>query len=258
MMKIGIYSCVGAGHPFEERIRYIANAGFSSVSLDFTETELMRETPAAEQVKIIERYGLDVGAVHLSGDGMTGIWGNTEDAEFVTQRLINELAELKDLGLRTGVAHITWGYEEPEPVSERAMDRFRRIAAAADSFRIRLALENSVFPGHVHHVLDRLENPYLGFCFDSGHENAFSPDARYLERHGDRLYAMHLHDNYGTQDEHNIPFDGTVDWKKKMDLIRKTKLFREEGITFENGPCKGDLVPYLEKTFAAGCRMLSL
>ena len=257
-MKIGIYSCVGAGLPFEERIKCIADAGFSSVSLDFTELNLMQVTPASEQVKIIERYGMDVGAVHLSGDRMTKIWSCTDDAEFVTHRLINELAELNGLGLKTGVAHITWGYDEPEPVSDHAMDRFKRIAEAADHFQVRLALENSVFPGHVHHVLDSLDNPYLGFCFDSGHENAFAPDAQYLERHGHRLFAMHLHDNYGKEDEHNIPFDGTIDWEKKMRLIRKTKLFEEEGITFENGPWKGDFVQYLEETYSVGCRLISL
>ena len=58
----------------------------------------------------------------------------------------------------------------------------------------------------------------LKFCFDSGHQNAFDKDFPYLEYFGDKLVALHLHDNNGLVDEHTIPpFSGTIDW----DIIAK-------------------------------------
>ena len=119
-------------------------------------------------------------------------------------------------------------------------------------------MENSVYAEHVHFLLDNIKSDYVGFCYDSGHENAFAPDEKYLERHGNRLFAMHLHDNYGEKDEHNIPFNGTVNWKEKMALLRNTKHFEECGITLELGWGEGDFRQYMEDAFEAANKLMSL
>lgn len=62
----------------------------------------------------------------------------------------------------------------------------------------------------------------LGFCFDVGHANmneGVEPAFRLMEKH---LRSTHLHDNDGKSDGHLFPLsgEGTVDWKKTMDLLR--------------------------------------
>lgn len=34
--------------------------------------------------------------------------------------------------------------------------------------------------------------------------------------------ALHLQDNDGTNDQHRLPFDGTIDWTKTMQSIYQT------------------------------------
>lgn len=257
-MKLGIYTCCSRTLPFEERIRVISETGFNTISFDFTDTYLDTVMTHSDQVDIANKYGLEIQATHLSGDKMTTIWSECDDAEFVTQRLINELADLKDLGLKTGIAHVTWGYSDPGPVSQSALNRFLRIAEAAEHYQVRVALENSVYAEHVHFLLDHIHSDYVGFCYDSGHENAFAPNEKYLERYGDRLFAMHLHDNYGEKDEHNIPFNGTVNWNEKMALLRKTKYFEEFGLTLELGCGEGDFRQYMEKAYEAASKLMTL
>jgi sugar phosphate isomerase/epimerase len=43
-----------------------------------------------------------------------------------------------------------------------------------------------------------------------------------LRGFGDRLIALHLHDNHGELDEHQPPFFGTIDWAGTMRWIEQT------------------------------------
>ena len=99
-----------------------------------------------------------------------------------------------------------------------------------------LALENSVYAQYVHFLLRNIKSSCLGFCYDSGHENAFTPNEDYLSEYGDILVALHLHDNDGKNDLHMLPLqpNGTIDWNDKVSKLRKTALF-ERMITLEAG-----------------------
>ena len=41
-----------------------------------------------------------------------------------------------------------------------------------------------------------------------------------LERFGDRLVAFHLHDNDGSEDQHLIPGEGKIDWRRVVAGLR--------------------------------------
>ena len=88
-----------------------------------------------------------------------------------------------------------------------------------------LALENSVFPGHLYAVMDRLSgSSNIGFCFDSGHRNAFAPEEDFLGRLGGRLAATHIQDNNGKMDLHVVPLDGCAPWEENAKSLAATKL----------------------------------
>ncbi|MDL2317979.1 sugar phosphate isomerase/epimerase [Eubacteriales bacterium OttesenSCG-928-A19] len=64
-------------------------------------------------------------------------------------------------------------------------------------------------------IADALES---GICWDVGHANLAGLEQRQSIRTlGKRLKVLHLHDNYGTKDDHSLPFLGTVDWRGIMD-----------------------------------------
>lgn len=83
----------------------------------------------------------------------------------------------------------------------------------------------------------------LGFCFDTGHANLVGIDfERFIVALGDRLKVLHIHDNDGTGDLHQIPFTFTrsrenkasTDWEG---FIRGLKRIRFNGVlSFETAP----------------------
>ncbi len=62
----------------------------------------------------------------------------------------------------------------------------------------------------------------LGFCFDVGHANMNEGVAAAFGLMENQIRSVHLHDNDGKSDGHLFPLngEGTVDWKKTMDLLR--------------------------------------
>ena len=62
----------------------------------------------------------------------------------------------------------------------------------------------------IDHINDRFGAEVLGFCFDTGHANVVGLDFYdFLTTLGRRLKVLHIHDNDGISDLHQIPFTFT-------------------------------------------------
>ncbi len=96
--------------------------------------------------------------------------------------------------------------------------------------RLRLVLENiyDITPKPLAKVIDELNHPRLGFCFDIGHFNMFKNDADfsmsdYLQHFDGRLFHMHLHDNHGREDLHLPPGSCSIDYRPFLDFVQRQK-----------------------------------
>jgi sugar phosphate isomerase/epimerase len=89
---------------------------------------------------------------------------------------------------------------------ENSLHTWRDLLAAAGEIPVRLVLENVYErgPRQLHRLLTALDTPQCGFCFDTGHFQAFArePLAVWLETLLPFLRHVHLHDNHGDADAH--------------------------------------------------------
>lgn len=83
----------------------------------------------------------------------------------------------------------------------------------------------------------------LGFCFDTGHANLVGIDfENFLTTLGHRLKVLHIHDNDGVEDLHQIPFTFTktrentasTDWEGFLKGLKRIKFDRV--LNFETAP----------------------
>lgn len=259
MQKFATYSGLWMHHPIENRIAAIAEAGFDAVCLDFEKELAATETSWENQMRLAEKYRLPVENVHLTGEGMNAVWTEGEAGAAVIERLIVELRDMASLGVKVGVAHVTWGYDRPAGGYEIGLRRYARAVETAEKLGVVLALENSVYADYVHYLLKHLRSNALGFCYDSGHENAFTPCEDYLSEYGEILVAMHLHDNDGKNDQHLYPLHphGSVDWERKVAQLKKSALFHRM-ITLEAGPEGKNLLDAFSRLLESGKRLAVL
>lgn len=117
--------------------------------------------------------------------------------------------------------------------------------------------------------IDRLNDAYgaevLGFCFDTGHANLTGLDFEaFIKTLGHRLKVLHIHDNDGIGDLHQLPFAFTrnresrpsTDWEG---FIRGLRAIRFDGVlNFETAPVltafpeemKRDVLSFIARTGA--------
>jgi sugar phosphate isomerase/epimerase len=94
----------------------------------------------------------------------------------------------------------------------------------ASKIGVRVAVEN-VFdedPEALCRLIERIDHPDFGFCFDTGHFNLFTRVTmeHWFERLGKYLLEVHLHDNNGSADSHWALGKGSIDFKKFFGLLR--------------------------------------
>ncbi len=95
--------------------------------------------------------------------------------------------------------------------------------------------------------IDRMNEKYhaevLGFCFDTGHANLVGIDFEdFITTLGDRLKVLHIHDNDGIGDLHQIPYTFTrtrenkpaTDWDGFIKGLKKIKF--DKVLSFETAP----------------------
>lgn len=88
-----------------------------------------------------------------------------------------------------------------------------------------IALEN-IFeeePSTLRQVLERIDDPLVGHCFDSGHFNMFATVSlqEWFAVLGERIVESHLHDNHGQADEHLPVGEGDIDFALVTDLLKQ-------------------------------------
>lgn len=95
--------------------------------------------------------------------------------------------------------------------------------------------------------IDRMNEKYgaevLGFCFDTGHANLVGIDFEdFISTLGNRLKVLHIHDNDGVEDLHQIPFtfsrnrenESSTAWQGFLTGLRKIKF--DKVLSFETAP----------------------
>jgi L-ribulose-5-phosphate 3-epimerase len=106
------------------------------------------------------------------------------------------------------------------------IERMKRIIETAERLNVNIAVENMSRPEYLDCIFRNIQSERLGFCFDSGHCNVFTPEIDFLSLYGDKLIALHLHDNNGTEDWHSLPFSGSINWG---DIANKLKAISYNG-----------------------------
>ena len=111
---------------------------------------------------------------------------------------------------------------------ENSIDTWSQLIPLAEKLDTRIALENvyEADPVFLGLLLDALPPGRVGFCFDTGHFNAFAASGleAWIDRLGHRLIEIHLHDNKGALDEHLPVGEGTFPFARLFAILKERKL----------------------------------
>jgi sugar phosphate isomerase/epimerase len=241
-------------------LRRIVKAGFSHVHWCHQwNTDFLYSKHEVDQIATwLKEYGLSLLDLHGSV-GPEKNWGAPEDYRRLAgvELVFNRLEMAVRLGGDVIIMHAAYA-ARPDGAGID-LDPLRRsldaLAPLARKLGMRIAVENGDWA-----VIRRLLNEYppefLGLCYDSGHGNVDGVGLAELELLKSRLVSIHLHDNNGTEDEHRLPFSGTVDWARLVSILGSSaykKCISMESTMGREGIANED--EFLAKAFMAGTRL---
>jgi sugar phosphate isomerase/epimerase len=108
---------------------------------------------------------------------------------------------------------------------ELSLPVWRMVDERAADIGCRIAVEN-IFdeePSVLKALLEAIDSPRIGHCFDVGHWNLFKSVsmAEWFAELGDRIIHSHVHDNHGLRDDHLPLGDGMIDFDEYFRLMRQ-------------------------------------
>lgn len=218
----GIYDCFGYGPgfdvPFRERYRLIRDAGFDGVMLWWSD-RFGRGRGYRKDADWAREAGLRIENMHAPVHEQNDLSLDNQQGDHVFREYVQCVEDCRKYQIPTVVIHLP---DDAYPVSGIGYDRLDRIIDRAGALGVQVAFENLRNLRNLTAVLSRVTFPHVGFCYDSCHHVNYAAGLDLPGLFGDRLKALHLQDNGGSRNQHQLPFDGGVDWTRVTERIRKT------------------------------------
>lgn len=212
---ITIYDWIGYEIPIKERYQLIKKAGFDGVlmwwSSDFGRGDDYRNGP-----KYAAEAGLLIENIHTPILCQNNLWLDNQDGETVFDTYMQCISDCKEFAIPTMVVHLP---NDEHPYNELGLSRVKKMAEKAEQLGINIAMENLWNIKNLSYILKNIDSKRVGYCYDACHHFNNKEAGDLLALYGDRLMALHLHDNKGVNNQHQLPFDGDIDWTDVMKKI---------------------------------------
>ncbi|HON58319.1 MAG TPA: sugar phosphate isomerase/epimerase family protein [Smithella sp.] len=156
--------------------------------------------------------------------------------EIIRQACVDRLKEAFDLAPFFRPAKIVChaGFDERYYVFgedlwlESSVKTWQELLALAEDYGTVIALENTYeqSPDMLRRLFEALASDRVCFCLDVGHFNVFSYELlnRWLDVLGRYLRHLHLHDNFGRQDEHLPVGKGTFPFAELFAALKRKRI----------------------------------
>lgn len=201
-----------------ETINSIKKAGFKNVFVQWYDEDW--EISQEEQVRLCKENGLNIIFAHLGYRTINQIWEDTLEGESLVEKYQNDIKNCSENGIKMVIMHLTTKRTAPM-YNEIGLNRIRRIVEYAKKLNVKIAFENTRIRGYLEYVLGNIKDENVGLCFDVGHYHVHFNDEFNFEFFKDRIFAVHMHDNDKTDDQHLLPFDGTIDWQSAINKLKE-------------------------------------
>ncbi len=190
----------------DRQIYLMQKNGFNHTFLMSNSSELTDKNVAK-----LQDGGIIIDTLHSPFAGINAIWHKGEDGDRMLDLFIDGVKRCSEYKIPTLIMHLSSKYPPP-PICDVGYERFKRLVAAAREYDVTLAFENQRCLANLAFIFEQF--PDAGFCWDIGHEGCFTSGISFSGLFGDRLCALHIHDNFRIPDNdaHLLPFDGGLDF----------------------------------------------
>jgi sugar phosphate isomerase/epimerase len=245
-MRFGISTHIFHDRRLErDHLAQIAGFGFEEIELFATKShfDYRDEATIARLGQWLAETGLTLHSLHapitdVFGSGSSPAPGGTiystaagahDRREAAVRETEAALQVARRLPFDVMVLHLgtTTGMNQADDNHRGAAVRsLEEICQIADPLNVRVAVE--VIPNRLSDasaLVDLLEHDLdamtAGICLDFGHAHLMGDVADAIETVAEHIITTHVHDNHGRDDEHLVPYLGSIDWDLALVTMQK-------------------------------------
>lgn len=226
--KIGFSELILMDHDVEENVARLIEAGADSVEVMMDASGWDRYSddymPLAAKLKAMDvPFTVHPAAWDINLTSETRV---LREAAMLHYRQALDFAA--ELGASQMVVHPGHSSFNKETARKRALESVNQLAEVAKNYGVRLAFENVGGPSvslfdqeSFAHALDDVD-PIVGYLIDIGHANMNHWNLpQIIEATSERLLGLHIHDNFGSGDDHLPVGQGGIDWDPIWQTMRR-------------------------------------
>ena len=222
-------------------LKQIRGYGFETVELFATRShfDYHDESAMAALAGWLANTGLTLNSVHapITTGAAGGNWGtsysNAAADKARREAAVAETAAALQIARRVPfevlVVHLGTPAAKSQPGDNTRASALRsaeEICRLAEPLGVRVAFE--VIPNElstaaslVTMLESGLDAPHAGICLDFGHAHLMGDVADAVETAAEHVIATHVHDNRRREDDHLVPYRGTINWDMALMTMQK-------------------------------------
>lgn len=256
-----------------EMLEIAAEAGFRYIAMGFGSSRCFHEDGWEKEIetlsRAIERNGLACVMTHAPYYDLRISAEITDDA--METALLRCTEATAALGAEIMAIHPRGFYRDGKEDTEQSYYWNRKnltpLVEMAKRCGCKIGIENlptfpgwdmtfySNFPDEHLRLIDSFDPSAVCGVWDFGHSYLANSDpSAVLRRFRGKIGGTHVHDNHRNNDEHLIPFDGTIDWRSEMAALADTGFDGYLTMELEYEPLTRDraqILAYAEKALAS-------
>jgi sugar phosphate isomerase/epimerase len=224
-----------------DHLTQIASYGFESIELFATRSHFDYHDDAAITALAgwLSETGLILAGVHAPiattlvngqwGGALSNAWSDNAQRQKAVRELETALQIARRIPFETLAVHLGTPASYSQPGDNNRASAFRsadEICRLAEPLGVRVALE--VIPNDISSadslvsLIERdLDAAHAGICLDFGHAHLMGDVADTIETAAEHVMATHVHDNRRRQDDHLVPYQGSINWDQALMAMQK-------------------------------------
>lgn len=212
--ELGIFSWYGFNTPIIKRLKKIKESGFDSTMLWWGDELSFKELNKQELIKETHKNKLIIENIHVPFDNANDIWSaDNEKRDTILKNYKEWIRDCSTYGIPTMVMHISKGNEISNP-NKYGYQSIEILTNEAEKCNINITLENTRKNNLLEYLLDSIESPNLGICYDTSHAQLYGDEKfNLLKKYNNRIFCFHISDNDGLEDKHWPVGAGVIDWQ---------------------------------------------
>lgn len=234
-MRIGIYDLNRSSKlDYKTRLDIYKKNGFKEIGIYLDNKYMYNNENYLNIIKYAKQIGLDIKQVHLDYKNANLICDKTTNEYF--DYLKNKIQEALNLNVKYLIVHASKGENAPV-IDEIQIRKLKNLMKNFKDKEIYVCFENVRENENLNKILDADINN-VAMCYDFGHENCYKNKLNSFDYYLNFIKCVHLSNNFGENDEHNILTDGNLNYKE---IIKNLKLIEDCSICLECFPKENNL-----------------